>query len=232
MKPYRKTLWVDGETPITAAELNKIEAGIYNISTSALSPSDLSNDGESILVTSEEGKILFKLNPEYLIPKDESIEIKVEEGKTTFRLGEPIIEKISSLNERLMTSQEEIQRLSEVSERINDSISIIKEEFLLPLTERLNSLEELVKKLVGDGEQEEEPTTPTPTPPVIDPEKPEEDLGGDDNGGDEPEEEEPTTPDPIPGDDLEDPEEGNNNGDEPENNNPENIEPDYGDGEQ
>ena len=60
MKQYRKTVWVDGQTPVNAANLNKIETALSEISKLSLSPSDLeSANEEDIKVSSDCGKIIF-----------------------------------------------------------------------------------------------------------------------------------------------------------------------------
>jgi hypothetical protein len=59
MKPYTKTIWVDNETPVNAANLNKIENAIRNITDTAISPSDLI-EGEGIEINTSCGKIEIK----------------------------------------------------------------------------------------------------------------------------------------------------------------------------
>lgn len=67
MKQYKKTVWVDGQTPINASNLNKIETALSEISKLALAPSDLTSLNEKeIKVGSDCGKITFGIGENIL----------------------------------------------------------------------------------------------------------------------------------------------------------------------
>lgn len=59
MMTYKKTKWVDNETPVNAANLNKIENAIQNITETAISPSDFI-EGEGIQINTSCGKVEIK----------------------------------------------------------------------------------------------------------------------------------------------------------------------------
>ena len=72
MKQYKKTVWVDGQTPVNASNLNKIETALSEISKLSLSPSDLGSlDEKEIRVTSDCGKIMFGIGEN--IPRTTSL---------------------------------------------------------------------------------------------------------------------------------------------------------------
>lgn len=56
MKTYTKTKWVDNETPVNAANLNKIENAIQEITETVISPSDLI-PGDGIKINTTCGKV-------------------------------------------------------------------------------------------------------------------------------------------------------------------------------
>ena len=65
MKNYVKTKWVDGTTPVNAANLNKIEKGIADISAVAISPSDIKK-GSGIDIETSDGSIMISTNDEVM----------------------------------------------------------------------------------------------------------------------------------------------------------------------
>ena len=67
MKQYKKTVWVDGQTPVNASNLNKIETALSEVSKLALSPSDLTSLNEDeIKIGSDCGKITFGIGDKIL----------------------------------------------------------------------------------------------------------------------------------------------------------------------
>lgn len=57
-KVYIKTKWIDDETPVNAANLNKLENAISDLYQSTIGPADLeSGDGISIGLSEKTGKI-------------------------------------------------------------------------------------------------------------------------------------------------------------------------------
>ena len=61
MKTYKKTIWVDGETPINASNLNKIETALSTLSETALTMESLESSDNKITITSKDGKVQFGL---------------------------------------------------------------------------------------------------------------------------------------------------------------------------
>ena len=61
MKAYKKTIWVDGETPINASNLNKIETALGTLSETALTLESLESADDKITITSKDGKVQFGL---------------------------------------------------------------------------------------------------------------------------------------------------------------------------
>lgn len=66
MKNYVKTKWVDGATPVNAANLNKIEKGISDITASALGASDIKKGSGIDVNTSTEGGIIISTSDEIM----------------------------------------------------------------------------------------------------------------------------------------------------------------------
>lgn len=64
---YKKTSWIDGETPVNAENLNKIEKGIEAVSKQALSLSDLTSNSEIKIDGTElaEGKMGIKFSIDF-----------------------------------------------------------------------------------------------------------------------------------------------------------------------
>ena len=66
MKSYVKTKWVDGTTPVNAANLNKIEKGISDIAAVALSPSDI-KQGAGISIETSGGGVTISANKDVML---------------------------------------------------------------------------------------------------------------------------------------------------------------------
>lgn len=57
---YKKTKWVDGVTPVNAANLNHIEKGISDLYSSALGVSNV-QAGDGIEISNEDCKLVFSV---------------------------------------------------------------------------------------------------------------------------------------------------------------------------
>lgn len=57
---YRKTLWVEGKTPISAEKLNNIENGIEELYNTQVKSSDIISDSGISTSISDNGKIKFR----------------------------------------------------------------------------------------------------------------------------------------------------------------------------
>ena len=67
MKTYLKTKWVDGETPVNAANLNKLENAVQELSETAISPSDLDvKENGGLKKTLNDGKVILELSEHFL----------------------------------------------------------------------------------------------------------------------------------------------------------------------
>lgn len=78
-KIYDRTFWVDGETPVSADNLNKIEKGIQELSELSVRPSDLIvTEDSGIKIDTVDGKILISIDNSTVLRGDNSIDtIKV-----------------------------------------------------------------------------------------------------------------------------------------------------------
>lgn len=74
MKTYFKTKWVDGETPVNAANLNKLENAVQELSETSIGPSDLivKEDG-GLKKTVIEGAVVLELSDNFIKTSNDSI---------------------------------------------------------------------------------------------------------------------------------------------------------------
>lgn len=74
MKTYLKTKWVDGETPVNAANLNKLENAVQELSETSIGPSDLimKEDG-GLMKTVVDGTVVLELSDNFIKTSNDSI---------------------------------------------------------------------------------------------------------------------------------------------------------------
>lgn len=73
-KVYKRTYWVDHETPVNAENLNKIESALYDLSETTLRPSDLTTvEGGAIILNSNCGKISLEVDKSLFLRVTESL---------------------------------------------------------------------------------------------------------------------------------------------------------------
>ena len=90
---YKRTTWTDNKTTVNAERLNNIEKGISNLYDSAITSADI-KEGEGVKVeTTEEGKVVVKLERPIAIITEELV--MYDEDTIYFLLSENgIIQKI------------------------------------------------------------------------------------------------------------------------------------------
>ena len=90
---YKKTLWVDGETPVSAENLNKIENALQELSEKLISPSDfLMLPDCGLIKDTKDGAILFKIDNDQVLRTSGTIsEINVLRDKSDLKINEKCI---------------------------------------------------------------------------------------------------------------------------------------------
>ena len=63
---YNKTNWIDNKTPVNAANLNKIEDGIYRLCTYALTANSISSGNNINVTVSEAGLVSINMKPIFI----------------------------------------------------------------------------------------------------------------------------------------------------------------------
>ena len=68
---YKRTIWTDNKTTVSADKLNNIERGISNLYDTAISSADIKGKDGVEVETTEEGKVVVKLKTQIAIISEE-----------------------------------------------------------------------------------------------------------------------------------------------------------------
>lgn len=102
---YKKTFWVDGETPVNAQNMNKIEDAIQELADTSLKCSNL-EAGEGISISSSCGKVTISQET-WKVP---SAAIVMEDGNS---YEEYLKEENAKLRAQIIALKAEIERILE-----------------------------------------------------------------------------------------------------------------------